>query len=41
MSETIPWTFPAAIIIISASLSIIGLIVATVQIIIKKFKKQK
>ena len=41
MSEILPeWTTIAAFIIIAASLSIIGLLVATAQIIIKKLKKK-
>lgn len=40
MTETIPWTFPAAIVIISAAIAIIGLLVAAVQTIIKKIKSK-
>lgn len=41
MNELVPvWTTVAAVIIIAATLSVIGLIVASIQIAIKKIKKK-
>jgi hypothetical protein len=40
MNQILPWTTVAAFIIIAATLSVIGLIVASTQIIIKKLKKK-